>query len=93
MVEDIAITILNMIMLISTITASTVLIINITGKINILGNPNTEMTTRLVNSFIIDKYIFNRINHPKNSIYSNQDKIFSRFLASIMSNYQMAAYR
>ena len=45
MVKDIAITILNMIMLISTITASTVLIINTTGKINILGNPNTEMTT------------------------------------------------
>ena len=61
MVKDIAITILNMIMLISTITASTVLIINTTGKINILGNPNTEMTTRLVNSFIIDKYIMNRI--------------------------------
>ena len=78
MVKDIAITILNMIMLISTITASTVLIINTTGKINILGNPNTEMTTRLVNSFIIDKYILNRIilSYPKTSIYSNQDRIF-----------------
>ena len=54
MVKDIAITISNMIMLISTITASTALIINITGKINILGNPNIEMITRLVNSFVID---------------------------------------
>ena len=54
MVKDIAITISNMTMPISTITASTVLIINITEKINILGNPNTEMTTRLVNSFVMD---------------------------------------
>ena len=54
MVKDIAITISNMIMPISMTTASMVLIINITGRINILGNPNTEMTTRLVNSFIID---------------------------------------
>ena len=61
MVKGIAITISNMIMLISTITESMVLIINTTGKINILGSPNTEMTTRLVNSFIIDKYILNRI--------------------------------